>query len=68
MRIKYFDSTQQQFRIAIPDFYLPETNSITEVKATYWLDEQNMRDKQQAYLKLGYTFNLFLDNKMIENW
>lgn len=46
LRIKYFHTKQNRYRIAIPDFYLPETNTIVEVKSTYWLDEEEMRDKK----------------------
>lgn len=68
LRIKYFHTTQQRYRIAVPDFYLPETNTIVEVKSVYWLDEDEMRDKKSAYLSLGYNFLLNLEHKLLENW
>ena len=68
LRIKYFNSNQQRYRIAIPDFYLPETNTIVEVKSTYWLDENEMRDKKEAYIALGYKFKLNLEHQLLENW
>ena len=68
MRLKYFDHTQNLYRIAIPDFYLPDHNKIVEVKSTYWLDEQNMRAKANGYIKLGFKFSLYLDGELIENW
>ena len=68
LRIKYFNSNQQRYRIAIPDFYLPETNTIVEVKSTYWLDETEMRDKKEAYTALGYKFILNLEHRLLENW
>lgn len=67
-RIKYFDQGKQSCRVAIPDFYLPDTNTIAEVKSTYWLDEQSMRDKKNAYIKLGYSFHLILDGLTIIDW
>jgi hypothetical protein len=67
-RIKYLSTVDNTYHIAIPDFYLPESNTIVEVKATYWLDEQNMRDKKKAYLSNGYNFWLNLDNNLIHNW
>lgn len=67
-RIKYFDFTKKSYRIAIPDFYLPETNTIVEVKSSYWLSDQEMRDKKKAYTDLGYKFILNLDNVLLENW
>ena len=68
LRIKYFNSTDQRYRIAIPDFYLPASNTIVEVKSTYWLDELEMRDKQKAYTSLGYKFILNLEHELLENW
>lgn len=64
LRIKYFDITENKYRIAIPDFYLPETNTIVEVKSTYWYDQTNMDNKRIAYKILGYNFQLHLDG----NW
>lgn len=68
LRIKYFHNNQKRYRIAIPDFYLPDTNTIVEVKSTYWLDEDEMRDKKLAYLSLGYKFILNLEHQLLENW
>lgn len=68
LRIKYFNSSENRYRIAIPDFYLPEKNTIVEVKSTYWLNEIEMRDKQKAYTSLGYKFILNLEHELLENW
>jgi len=68
LRIKYYDSQNKTYRIAVPDFYLPKKHKIIEVKSDYWLDESNMRDKQKAYQDLGYNFCLYLEHKLIENW
>lgn len=68
LRIKYFDTQENKYRIAIPDFYLPETNTIIEVKSAYWLDEINMQNKKLCYEDLGYKFKLYLDHKIIDNW
>jgi hypothetical protein len=65
LRIKYFDTTIREYRIAIPDFYLPESNTIVEVKSTYWYDPVNMNDKKIAYADLGYQFKLHLDGAWI---
>ena len=62
-RIEYFDSNQNKFRVAIPDFYLPRTNTIIEIKSTRTYDKQNMIDKSNQYKKLGYKFKLILDHK-----
>lgn len=68
LRIKYFHSGQQRYRIAIPDFYLPDTNTIVEVKSNYWLNEPEMLDKKEAYINLGYKFILNLEHQLLENW
>lgn len=68
LRLKYFDHTQNLYRVAIPDFYLPDDNRIVEVKSTYWLDAENMRAKARGYVNLGFKFSLYLDGELIENW
>lgn len=68
LRIKYFDEELQQYRIAIPDFYLPRHHKIIEVKSDYWLKPINMESKRIAYQKLGYSFALYLEHELIENW
>ena len=63
LQIKYFDTQQNKFRCAIPDFYLPDTNTIVEIKSTWTLDIQEMKDKVKAYKDLGYNFKLILEHK-----
>ena len=63
LRIPYWDSQLQKERIAIPDFYLKETNTIVEVKSFYTYNKQNMIDRLKQYQALGYNFKLFLDKK-----
>ena len=63
LRIVYWDSELKKFRTAIPDFYLPKSNTIVEIKSIYTYDEQNMEDKVKAYKKHGYKFKLILDKK-----
>jgi hypothetical protein len=60
LRIKYFDSQLNKTRIAIPDFYLPDTNTIVEIKSNWTLNEQNMKDKEKTYKELGYNFKLII--------
>lgn len=60
-RILYFDSNKNIFRIAIPDFYLPQTNTIVEIKSEYTYDKDNMDDRFSEYEKQGYKVKLFLD-------
>lgn len=63
LKVVYWDSQRQKTRIAIPDFYLPSTNTIVEIKSRYTYDEQNMRDRLKAYLESGYKFELYIDKK-----
>ena len=66
IRINYFDTNLNKERIAIPDFYLPLTNTLVEIKSTYTLDIQNMKDKFKAYNKLGYNTRLIVDFKDVD--
>lgn len=63
LRIRYWDSQRSQERIAIPDFFLSESNEIVEIKSTWTYDEQNMRDRFKKYRELGYSCKLLLDKK-----
>lgn len=65
LRIRYFDTIKEIYRIAIPDFYLIDTNTIVEVKSNYTLDIQNMKDKFNEYKKLGYNVKLILEHKEV---
>ena len=65
LRIKYWDSQKQEYRCAIPDFYIPKDNLIVEIKSNWTLDKQNMKDKMKAYKELGYNFKLICDHKEI---
>ena len=38
LRIKYFDTKENTYRCAIPDFYLPDTNTIIEIKSFFILN------------------------------
>ena len=59
--IKYFDTQLNEYRCAIPDFYIPSTNTIIEIKSKWTLDKQNMKDKFKAYRELGYNCKLICD-------
>jgi len=63
LKIKYFDSILKKERIAIPDFYLLNTNEIVEIKSDWTYDEQNMKDKIISYKKLGYNIKIILEHK-----
>ena len=62
-RILYWDSRKLHQRIAIPDFYLPESNTIVEIKSSWTHDIQNMKDKFKSYKEHGYKCKLILDKK-----
>lgn len=66
LHIKYWDSQQQRYRCAIPDFYIPSKHLIVEIKSNWTLDKQNMQDKENSYRKLGYNFKLICDKKEIK--
>ena len=61
--IKYWDSQKQEYRCAIPDFYIHSINTIVEIKSNYTLDKQNMIDKFKAYKELGYNCKLICEHK-----
>ena len=64
LRIEYYDNNKKCYRIAIPDFYIPSTNTIVEIKSNYTLDIENMKDKKKSYEQLGYNFKLIVNNKL----
>ena len=65
LRIKYYDSQKNKYRIAIPDFYIESENMIVEIKSSYTQDIQNMKDKFNEYRKLGYNCKCICDKKEI---
>lgn len=71
IRIFYYDTQKQCERLAIVDFYLPDTNELIEIKGFGWYNEttkQNMRDKFVAYKKAGYIPHLIVNNSEIVNF
>lgn len=63
LRISYWDSKTQKERTAIPDFYLPDTNTIVEVKSSFTYDSINLQDRVVKFLKLGYNFKLIYEHQ-----
>lgn len=61
LRIPYYDSVKKANRTAIPDFYLPDTNEIIEIKSCYTYNEQEMKEKFKSYRNLGYKCKLIVD-------
>lgn len=66
LRIKYFNTQTNSDGCAIPDFYIPSKNEIVEIKSSYTLDLQNMKDKFKAYKELGYNCKCICDYKEIQ--
>ena len=66
LRIEYYDSRKNKMRIAVPDFYLSDTNEIVEIKSDFTLDIQEMLDKFEAYKKLGYVPKLILEKEEVD--
>lgn len=64
LRILYYDTVLQSERVAIPDFYLPKSNEIIEVKSRVTFLKQNVVDKFKKYIELGYTPKLLYENKL----
>jgi len=65
-RFLYYDTQQEKYRIAIPDFYLPLENTIIEIKGDFYYDEQNIKDKFKSYRNKGYACKLLLENEFID--
>ena len=63
LRIPYFNTITNKQSVAIPDFYLPDANTIVEIKSNYTYNKQNMIDKVAAYKQLGYNFELILEGE-----
>lgn len=66
IRILYFDTKKNKQRVAIPDIYIPSTNTLVEIKSNYTLDLQNMKDKFTAYKNAGYNCKLILEHKEVD--
>lgn len=65
LRIKYLNTKDNEYHCAIPDFYLKDANTIVEIKSSWTLDIQEMKDKFKAYKELGYNCKLILDHKEV---
>lgn len=61
-RIPYFNKFKNNWNIAIPDIYLPDTKTIVEIKSEYTYNKQEMIDKSNEYKRLGFNFKLILDH------
>lgn len=66
IRLSYFNRSKNREAIAIPDFYIPSTNTIIEIKSDFTLDIDEMIDKFNAYISFGYNPILILEKEEID--
>lgn len=66
IRISYFNKVKDREAIAVPDFYLPETNTIVEIKSDFTLDIEEMICKFDRYKELGYSVKLLLEKEEVD--
>ena len=65
---RYFNTKVDKECLACPDFYLPNTNEIVEIKSTYTIRSQiqTLRDKFKAYAEAGFKPVLMLNWKVVD--
>lgn len=63
LRILYWSSVKNKQCIMIPDFYLPETNTIVEVKSDFTYTKQDWKDRLAVLIPMGYNCKLLLEHK-----
>ena len=63
-RILFKSSIDNKIHYAFPDFYIPNANTIIEVKSWYYYDQLRMVDRFNAYKAAGYIPKLLLEGKM----
>ncbi len=66
LRIKYYDSQLKEYRCAIPDFYIFDSNTIVEIKSVWTLNIQEMKDKFEAYKQNGYNCILIYEHNQVD--
>ena len=66
LRIKYWNTIENEYKCAIPDFYISSLNMIVEIKSNWTLNVQEMKDKVKAYNDLGYNFKLILEHQEVD--
>ena len=57
VRIKYFDTQRNKERVAVPDFYLPETKELVEIKSSWTLKGKVQEMKDKLIENKGTTLN-----------
>lgn len=66
LKIDYFDPIKSKMRKYIPDLYLPNTNTVIEIKPTAFLNNPVVIAKAEACKNLGYGFR-FLTELDLDN-
>lgn len=68
-RIPYWDTERKIEAVTIPDFYIPETNTIIEVKSNAEFNSQKTRDKIVGIKNKGFDVFLIGKNeiKLVKN-
>ena len=67
LRIEYYDTVENKIRVAIPDFWLTNTNELIEVKSRITFKKQNMLDKFEKYKELGYKPKMLYEGMMYDD-
>lgn len=66
-RIPYFSTLKQKQKVSIPDFYVPETNTLYEIKGDFTYTKQDIEDRFKEYQKLGFSkIILVLEHEQFE--
>lgn len=61
---RYYNSSKRQERNYLADFYLLDYNLVIEVKATWALNNQGVRDKMQGVIRTGTKFMFFTEREL----
>lgn len=61
-RFLYWNTKLNEWKIAIPDFYLPLENKIVEIKSDYTYDSIEINDKITEYKSQGYNISVILNH------
>lgn len=59
--IPYFNSVTKKMSVAFPDFYIPSTNTLVEIKSEFTYSRINMIDRFRSYHSHGYNYKLVLE-------
>lgn len=66
IRMTYQRSIENRTGIMITDFYLPDSNTIVEVKSDFTYNEQDWKDRVSVLSSKGYKCMLLLEHKWFD--